>query len=257
MTWALYGDDEDEFWGSATAGRGLFTEWPWSDLSGAALLLTDSDRLVDLIGMAPRGAFAESVTRIGTRRAVAGNAWLRLMDAAGDSVLGSYYVTGLTPVRVSPSEAGPGLVDLTVRLCTDARVDAEPVWELVAAGLESTGMWRRFDHGAWLSVALNHRCHRPDVPPDDPPGATYVVDMSGVNDEDSFYCALGEAVNGPGGYFGWNLDAVVDCLRGNWGATAPFTLELRDADPILWQRRKFGILLEIFAEHGVDIRSIP
>ncbi|MEU2854975.1 barstar family protein [Streptomyces syringium] len=28
----------------------------------------------------------------------------------------------------------------------------------------------------------------------------------------SFYCALGEAVNGPGGYFGSNLDALADCL---------------------------------------------
>ncbi|MEU9576957.1 barstar family protein [Streptomyces chilikensis] len=43
-------------------------------------------------------------------------------------------------------------------------------------------------------------------------------------DEESFHCALGEAVDGPCGYFGWDLDALDDCLRGRWGATAPFTL---------------------------------
>ncbi|MFE2532064.1 barstar family protein [Streptomyces sp. NPDC059371] len=27
----------------------------------------------------------------------------------------------------------------------------------------------------------------------------------------------------PGGYFGWNLDALDDCLIGGWGASTPFT----------------------------------
>ncbi|WP_407924490.1 barstar family protein [Actinomadura physcomitrii] len=35
---------------------------------------------------------------------------------------------------------------------------------------------------------------------------------------------MGEAINGPGGYFGWNLDALDDCLIGSWGAAAPFRL---------------------------------
>ncbi|MFD9242801.1 barstar family protein [Streptomyces sp. NPDC059556] len=34
----------------------------------------------------------------------------------------------------------------------------------------------------------------------------------------------GEAVNGPGGYFGWNLDALDDCFFGGWGAAPAFTL---------------------------------
>jgi hypothetical protein len=38
------------------------------------------------------------------------------------------------------------------------------------------------------------------------------------------YCAIGEAVNGPGGYFGWNLDAVNDCFRGRWGAAPGCTI---------------------------------
>lgn len=41
--------------------------------------------------------------------------------------------------------------------------------------------------------------------------------------------ALGEAVNGPGGYFGGCLAALDDCLRGTFGYTAPATLLWRDA----------------------------
>ncbi|MET8423897.1 barstar family protein [Nocardia sp. NPDC004860] len=58
----------------------------------------------------------------------------------------------------------------------------------------------------------------------------FTLDGQAVTDIDSFYCALGEAINGPGGYFGWNLDALVDCLRGGWGATSPFTLKWLHSD---------------------------
>ncbi|WP_327590963.1 barstar family protein [Nonomuraea sp. NBC_00507] len=34
-----------------------------------------------------------------------------------------------------------------------------------------------------------------------------------MTDEAAFYLAMGEAINGPGGYFGRNLDALDDCLR--------------------------------------------
>ncbi|MDX3095068.1 barstar family protein [Streptomyces sp. ME19-03-3] len=44
------------------------------------------------------------------------------------------------------------------------------------------------------------------------------------------HCASGEAVNRPGGYFGWNADALDDCLIGGWGASAPFTLEWNHSD---------------------------
>src|SRR5690348_1332030 len=35
-----------------------------------------------------------------------------------------------------------------------------------------------------------------------------------------FYRLIGAAVNGPGGYFGSNLDALADCLRGGMGTPA-------------------------------------
>ncbi|WP_406100936.1 barstar family protein [Streptomyces sp. NBC_01003] len=71
---------------------------------------------------------------------------------------------------------------------------------------------------AWLSVALwSHEYQRPGHPVDAEPGQVFALDGRQVVDANSFYCALGEAINGPGGYFGWNLDAANDCLRGRWG----------------------------------------
>lgn len=61
------------------------------------------------------------------------------------------------------------------------------------------------------------------------PGTRTSWTAGDITDEPGLYLALGEAVNGPGGYFGGCLDALVDCLRGNFGYTAPATLLWRDA----------------------------
>lgn len=37
-----------------------------------------------------------------------------------------------------------------------------------------------------------------------------------------FYCALGEAVNGPAGYFGLSMQALHDCLIGGFGLEFPY-----------------------------------
>lgn len=49
---------------------------------------------------------------------------------------------------------------------------------------------------------------------------------------DDFWVAIGEAINGPGGYFGTNLDAFVDCLRGGMGTPLPggYTIRWVNAD---------------------------
>ncbi|MCA1220332.1 barstar family protein [Streptomyces sp. 8L] len=46
---------------------------------------------------------------------------------------------------------------------------------------------------------------------------TYVIDGAEVTGLEAFWQVLGAAVNGPGGYFGANLDAFADCLRGGYG----------------------------------------
>jgi hypothetical protein len=45
----------------------------------------------------------------------------------------------------------------------------------------------------------------------------YGIDGCRIKSLDDFWLVMGEAVNGPGGYFGKNLDAFNDCLRGGFG----------------------------------------
>lgn len=45
-----------------------------------------------------------------------------------------------------------------------------------------------------------------------------------IDSLDAFLREFGEAVNGPGGYFGAGLDAFDDCLYGGFGIEAPFRI---------------------------------
>ncbi|MBE1498057.1 RNAse (barnase) inhibitor barstar [Amycolatopsis lexingtonensis] len=142
---------------------------------------------------------------------------------------------------------GGHLADLVLRepLHDPPAPAARPIWELWSAGPPAVkNLWAGHDRVEWLRAAL---AHRTGDGPDRPPGACYQVDGTHVADVTSFYCALGEAVNGPGGYFGRNLDALADCLRGGFGATAPFTV----VGPEVPRVR------EVLEAAGVTLRAAP
>ncbi|WP_078283065.1 barstar family protein [Mycobacteroides franklinii] len=88
---------------------------------------------------------------------------------------------------------------------------------------------------------------------------TYVVDGSRVHTRADFFTELGRAVNGPGGYFGSNLDALVDCLRGGFGTPEdePFRFVLQDAPRIRSAvgKKDWEAVEEIFEEAGVSLTS--
>jgi RNAse (barnase) inhibitor barstar len=58
----------------------------------------------------------------------------------------------------------------------------------------------------------------------------YVLDGTQINTLEDFWGVIGEAINGPGGYFGRNLDALADCLAGGLGAPDDddYVVEWRD-----------------------------
>ncbi|MGA5559603.1 barstar family protein [Streptomyces platensis] len=221
-----------------------------------------------LVGCLPQGGLLKRLDHVGSRRATAGNAWFGILDADA-ATMGSYFVNEVTVVDVQHSARGAGRVDLTMTLwCENALSGAEGVWELIRTGrLNRPGLWHERapeDRQTWLSVApASSEYHRQGAP-DAAAGQVFTLDSRQVSDIDSFFCALGEAVNGPGGYFGWNLDALNDCLRGGWGAATPFTLHWRssaEARARLVQRvptrrgeaSLFDLLLEIFEEQGVKV----
>nr|WSY52556.1 barstar family protein [Streptomyces sp. NBC_00886] len=215
---------------------------------------------VRLVGCSPRGALRAALD--GGEEDL-GHAKVLRVDSSGRSLQPA--VEGELRAWI-PSARGPGLVDLTLDPWSERPpLAAREVWDLWGEGRPSEpGRWvgcdsdgRRF----WLDTALaNH----PHDTPDRLPGTTYHLDGRHITDPPGFFCALGETVNGPGGYFGRGLDALNDCLRGRWGATTPLTLVWHDAavariclgvTPHTGPRPPtFEELLALLAERHVDVR---
>ncbi|MCX4908040.1 barstar family protein [Streptomyces sp. NBC_00878] len=215
---------------------------------------------VRLLGCSLRGALRAALD---AGEEDLGHARLIRLDTSGRTVQSA--VEGELVAWI-PSARGRGLVDLTLEPWSERPPPAaEEVWELWDGGRPSEpGRWARCGVEArrhWLGVALDrHEPNRRDAEP----GGTYHLDGRHVTDHPGFFCALGEAVNGPAGYFGWGLDALTDCLRGRWGAQRPFTLVWHDADVARTclglvartdhRPRTFEELLEFLAEKDVAVR---
>ncbi|MEU9802555.1 barstar family protein [Streptomyces sp. NPDC051000] len=129
----------------------------------------------------------------------------------------------LRVIGVKPSVLGSGLLDIEVA----GRVDDKPppaleaVWTLWREGRPTEPhRWTRFPEESlreWLW--LTHKSAGPDRQ-----GGRHHLDGRLVTGPSALYCALGEAVNGPGGYYGRCWNSLFDCLSGGYGAVPPFTL---------------------------------
>jgi hypothetical protein len=86
---------------------------------------------------------------------------------------------------------------------------------------------------------------------------TYLIDGTRIGSKADFFTEIGRAVNGDGGYFGSNLDALADCLRGGFGTPevggfrfvlAPY----KDVRSALGEPA-WSTLLRVFADNGADL----
>ncbi|MFY4718359.1 barstar family protein [Streptomyces sp. LaBMicrA B280] len=222
-------------------------------------------RLV-LRGLAPAERLRAALAK-GTQRALdLGEAALEMSDDQGEPLTERLFRGKVLAWR--PSAPGTELIDLELdgSLCTPVPAYARPAWERWLTGPpDAPGAWTRLgtrERGAWLDLVRERGCRR--ARRDRPGDHAYVLDGRYITDEPGLYLALGEAVNGPGGYFGGCVAALHDCLRGGFGHTAPASLLWRhaatarahlsralspDGDPY----DLFAVVLQALADGGTDV----
>jgi RNAse (barnase) inhibitor barstar len=228
---------------------------------------------VRLLGCRPEAPLLTAVGAVGQstkaalrRRRIRAEGHAVAADGSVSRVMGA-VVSG-TVEASEPSRLGAGLLDVTV--------DSDPQEPLPTGILGILEHWhtgRPVEKNLWASYDRELRHHSAGAAlahqrygvADRPAGATYDLDGRFVTDIEGFYCAIGEAINGPAGYFGWNLDALVDCLRGRFGARTPFRLVWHDSAVARerlvagYDRRRLGpaitleYLLDMLAAHNVEI----
>jgi RNAse (barnase) inhibitor barstar len=92
----------------------------------------------------------------------------------------------------------------------------------------------------------------------------YRMDGRKIKSPSDFYREIGYAVNGAGGYFGRNLDALADCLRGGFGTPEQRPYEFEWQHSALSQRyltetahgkpSLFDAIQDVFKDAGVPLR---
>ncbi|MEV6809632.1 barstar family protein [Streptomyces sp. NPDC051132] len=141
--------------------------------------------------------------------------------------IGDYFIGRVVLGGTGVEEPGGNISRVACRIFGNRceYPEAERIWPRWASGIAlEKGEWLRWPanyQSAWLHVvqnswfASNRRAARY--------GMEDVIHLDGaqISTKSGFYCALGEAVNGPGGYFGSNLDALADCLSSSSGEGPP------------------------------------
>ncbi|UMP04910.1 barstar family protein [Amycolatopsis sp. EV170708-02-1] len=245
--------------------EGLFVDTPADGVAAPVPEIRLLDCRPEPALLVALGALGQSSRAGLRRRRIRGEVHAVATDGSTGLVIGA-GVSG-TVNAAGPSRSVAGLLDVTVELGEGERL---PVGVLGILEHWRTGrpsrrnLWAGYDRDMrhrWAGVALGHLSGAPDGPP----GTTYDLDGRFVTDIEGFYCALGEAINGPGGYFGWNLDALEDCLRGGFGAQAPFHLVWHESAVARehlaagYDRRRLGpaitreYLLDMLAKHRIEI----
>lgn len=185
------------------------------------------------------------------------NIHLGINDVNGDSI-GSYYFSLKDPLYFHKRvpENKKNYLELIGTLLTKASKEALVIWEEWRhSPPASTNLWSNLtdqQREGWLEVARLY-IKRSSNQHDERHGV-YTFDATYVKDSSSFFCALGEAINGPGGYFGFDLMSLEDCLCGGFGVVPPLTLNLRnDSDFFETDSVFFTQLNEIFTDKQVKI----
>jgi len=228
---------------------------------------------VTLVGCRPEPPLLAAIaavpqsTKAGLRRRRV-SAAVKAIAADGSAVpLLDVFVAG-TLISSVPSGLGDGLLDVTIDsdVCDPPPAGTRDILDLwFTGGPTERNLWAGYDRAlrrAWALVAFAY--HR-DIP-DRLAGTVFDLDGRFVTDIEGFYCAIGEAINGPGGYFGSNLDDLDECLRhGNCGAQIPFHLIWHDSAVARehlvagYDRHRYAPtitlddLLQIFAEYNVEV----
>lgn len=86
----------------------------------------------------------------------------------------------------------------------------------------------------------------------------YRLDGRKIKSPSDFYREIGSSVNGEGGYFGRNLDALADCLRGGFGTPVKQRYEFEWLHSAISRRYLSRVYLkaiqDVFTGAGITLR---
>jgi len=172
-----------------------------------------------------------------------------------NEILGSNCIDDIEITELIEDSRGKLNIKLTGWLQSSSKGFYKIAKKCLVHGIHNLGEWKSLpsEHvQGWLEAALRFRSKSEDIE-----HKIVKINSDGLNDKDKFYCALGEAVNGPLGYLGSNLDALDECLKGDFGIKGEFTLNWWD-HKIYKERfpKYFDLILSVFSDNQININLL-
>ncbi|REE94613.1 barstar (barnase inhibitor) [Paenibacillus taihuensis] len=175
--------------------------------------------------------------------------------------LGGYYFTANRSINLMSLELlDTNSFEISGQFTEEPMPFAHDIWLKRRENPKVCGQWVRCsleEKRAWLQV-VRLSGHSPQS---DRTDQLITIDGSLILDLESFYVCLGEAINGPFGYFGDSLDSLSDCLCGGFGLVPPFTLVWRNYHNSFCNGAAnhdgyLTLLLEILTSRGCEVQLI-
>ncbi|SNT61992.1 Barstar (barnase inhibitor) [Actinomadura meyerae] len=174
---------------------------------------------------------------------------------------------GLWAAKVLAGDTPEDLV-VTARTGVAPHAEARRLWDRFRVSEPRLGEWRTLQVGAreaWLEVAVLRHSESALKWESSTPSREIFMEGDDIKDVASFFCAIGEAFRGPGGYIGCSFsdldECLVDYLKGapvrlTWRnisvARSSLSAVLDFADgPI----SKFDLILDILSQNNVEVIS--
>ncbi len=175
------------------------------------------------------------------------NVYITIINIDGKDI-GSYWFCFREPIYYHKKGFVEGLINFKlIGILTDiASPETLELWELWRKDSPlSKNQWvclTEKERRGWLEIVKKYNC-KVKLQHKDKMNETYYLDGSYVTDYPAFFCALGEAINGAGGYYGFDFLSLRDCFCGGFGAIPPFTLiwensevAMKSLDVEVWNR---------------------
>jgi RNAse (barnase) inhibitor barstar len=220
--------------------------------------------------------FNELLLKEGEKENLLGILYVNIHGSDG-KIIGSY---GIFSYKKIIFHVGAQItIDIIVNDFSKSLPYAIDIWNIWRNSIPTTKnrwkMLKKEEKRAWVEVTRKAHCAA-GIPKKDSTKITIFLNGNNITDIPSFFCAIGEAINGPGGYFGETLEGFEDCLCGGFGLIPPFKLIWKNAEISKknltkkeWEKELnvknqntikgqlkhsfFFVVLEILKKHAVEI----
>ncbi|MBB6396896.1 hypothetical protein BKA00_003810 [Actinomadura coerulea] len=160
----------------------------------------------------------------------------------------------------------PEYLVVTARTGLAPHAEARRLWDRFRVSRPQRGEWCTLQVGAreaWLEVAGLRYAESPSKGDHSVPPREFVMEGDEIKDVASFFCAIGEAFRGPGGYMGCSFTELDESLEG-YLQGAPVRLIWRNisvarsslsgvVDIAGGSISKFDLLLSILSQNNVEV----